>query len=395
MKVACVLITHLPVKAELRRNLSLYDKPVLITTRSSGGDGAQVLDVSSQVKGVSPGMPLQEALSRCSGAVLIEADETYYHSVFDQLVEALLDKSPAVEKGELGCAFVDVHGTEGIYGSDEGIAATLLDAVPDDLGPRVGLAESKFPACVASVASKVGQATKVPRDVAGFLSEFPIDLLPLSWKNRVRLHDFGLHFIGQIASLSVGSMQAQFGTQGRVAWELANGIDKSPLVPSRCQETVTDFLTFPVPATSLFAILPAVEILLGRIFSHPSLRGKYLRSVFIQATVLNRTPWSKRIVFKSPVNKKEPALFALRNALEATDIPGPLEDLRMTVSDTAGESGTQSSLFVEVRKQQQLREAMRQLEARLRTRPPIYRVMDVEPWSRIPERRQALVEFVP
>ncbi|MDP6494836.1 MAG: DNA polymerase Y family protein, partial [Dehalococcoidia bacterium] len=63
--------------------------------------------------------------------------------------------------------------------------------------------------------------------------------------------------------------------------------------------------------------------------------------------------------------------------------------------DTAGESGTQSSLFVEVRKQQQLREAMRQLEARLRTRPPIYKVMDVEPWSRIPERRQALVEFAP
>ena len=229
----------------------------------------------------------------------------------------------------------------------------------------------------------------------GFLAELSIDLLPLSWEDRARLHQFGLHNMGQIASLSVGSMRAQFGTEGRVAWELANGIDKSPLVPSRHQESVTESMTFSIPSISLFAILPAVDILLGRIFSHPSLRGKYLRSVFVQANVLNRSPWSKRIAFKSPVNKKEPALFAIRSALEATAIPGPLEDLSMTVSDTAGESGTQSSLFVEVRKQQQLREVMRQLEARLQTRPPIYRVMDVEPWSRIPERRQALVEFVP
>ena len=393
MKIACVLVTHLAVKAEVQRAAFLRDKPVLITTQSS--EGPQVLDASSQVRGVSPGMPLQEALSRCKEAALIEADETYYHQVFDQIVEALLDKSPLVEKGELGCTFLDMHGTEGVYGGDEGIVATLLEAIPPHFGSRVGLAESKFPAYVAAAASKPGRATTVPRDVARFLKELPVGLLPLSWEDRVRLQDFGLHTMGQVASLTVGSMQAQFGSQGRVAWELANGIDKSPFVSSKHREAVTDFITFPVPATSMFAILPAIEILLGRILSHPSLRGKYLRSVSLQANVLNRSPWSKRLAFKSAVNRKEAALFVLRNALEATEIPGPLEDIRMTVSDTAGESGTQTGLFVEVRKQQQLREAMRQLEVRLRAKPPIYKVMDMEPWSRIPERRQALVEFAP
>ena len=270
---------------------------------------------------------------------------------------------------------MDVHGTEGIYGGDEGITNTLLEAVSDDLGPRVGLAESKFPAYVAAIASKAGQATKVPKDVPDFLSEFPIGLLPLSWEDRSRLQrDFGLHLIGQVASLPVGSMQAQFSTQGRVAWELANGIDRSPLVPSKYQETVTDSLTFPVPATSLFAILPAVEILLGRLFSHPSLRGKSIRSVSIQVNVLNRSPWPKKFVFASPVDKKETALFALRNALEAAELPGPLEDMRISVSETAGESGIQSSIFAEVRKQHQLREVIRQLEARLRVKSPIYKV---------------------
>ena len=393
MTIACVLVTHLPVKAELERNNTLRNKPVLIATQSS--EGPQVLDASPQVRSVSSGMPLQEALSRCKGAVLIEADEIHYHRVFDRIVEALLDKSPVVQKSELGCAFVDMHATDGIYGGDKGIIAALLGAVPAHFGPRVGLAESKFPAYVAAVKSKPGQATKVPDQVTDFLKELPIDLLPLSWEDRVRLHDFGLHTMGQIASLSIGSMQAQFGTQGRIAWDLANGIDNSHLVSSKHQEVITDFITFPVPAASLFAILPAIEILLGRILSHPSLRGKYLRSVSFQASVLNRPPWSKRLAFKRPVNRKEAVLFVLRNAFEAMELPGPLEDIRMTVSHAAGESGTQTSLFAEVRKRQQLREVMRQLEARLQAKPPIYKVMDMEPWSRIPERRQALVEFAP
>ena len=36
-----------------------------------------------------------------------------------------------------------------------------------------------------------------------------------------------------------------------------------------------------------------------------------------------------------------------------------------------------------------------QLKARLRVQPPIYQVREVEPWSRLPERRQALVPYVP
>ena len=392
-KIACVSISHLPMKAELRRTPILRGKRVLVVARSDRGP--EVLDFSPQVERVSPGMPLREAMSRCEGAALVEADEPYYDRLFDRIVEALLDRSPLVEKGGLGCAFVDMRGTGELYGGDEGMVDAVLGAVPRGFGPRVGLAESKFPAYAAAIGSRPGHATNVPEDTAAFLADLPVGLLPLSWEERTRLHRFSLRTLGQVAALGVGPMQAQFGARGRLFWELANGIDNRPFAPVRQHEAVTEFLMFPVPATSMLAILPAVDVLLGRLLSHPSLRGKYLRSVSIQANVLNRAAWTKRLAFKSPVNRKEAALFALKNSLEDARIPGPLEDIRMTVSEAAGESGTQASLFADVRKQQQLREAMRQLEARLRVRPPIYKVMDLEPWSRLPERRQALVEFVP
>ena len=393
MKTACVLITHLPVKAEVQRRPELRSKPVIITSGSE--QGALVLDFSSQVKGVTAGMPLQEAMSRCHGATLLEADETHYLKVFHGIVNALLQRSPIVEEGEMGCAFVGVHGLESLYRGEAGVVAALLNAAPHEFNPRVGLAGAKFPAYVAAMRSEGGRAVTVPEDVPSFLRGISIDLLPMSWENRTRLHRFGLHTMGQVASLSVGSIQAQFGTEGRIAWELANGIDRSWVTSVKREEVVRESLTFPVPATNLYTILPALETLLGRAFTRPSISGKGVRSVSIVSNILGRAPWVRKFVFKNPVNTKERALFALKGLLDTVKLPGALEDMAITLSGITGESGIQFSLFADVRKREQLRETMRQLELRLRTKPPVYKVMEVEPWSRIPERRQALVQFTP
>lgn len=393
MKTACVLITHLPAKAELWRNPELRGKPVLIAAQSARGP--LVLDSTPQMTGVAAGMPLQEALSRCKGALLLEADEPYYNKAFERVLDSLLDRSPVVEKAEMGCAYVDVSGLEAMYGGEPRVMAALLNAVPSQLNARLGLAETKFPAYVAAVTSEGGRATTVPDDVAGFLAELPIDLLPVSWNSRVRLRRFGLRTIGQVACLPVGSLQAQFGPEGRTAWELANGIDRSWPAPYRRGHTVSESLSFPSPAVTLQAILAAMETLLGRAFSHPLARGKYVRSVIIEAQIWRRTPWVRTFAFKEAVNGKGRALTALSSMMGAVRAPGPLEEMKLTLSGITGESGVQSSLFFDVRKKEQLKDVMKQLEARLGLRPPIFKVIDVEPWSRLPERRQALVQFDP
>ena len=118
-------------------------------------------------------------------------------------------------------------------------------------------------------------------------------------------------------------------------------------------------------------------------------------SLALKARYLRRPPWARRFAFKNAVGSKEKALFILKGRLDAVELPGPLEDMRLTLAGFTGESGIQSSLFSDVRKKEQLREMMRQLEALLGCRPPIYQMRDVEQWSRIPERRQALVPFDP
>ena len=393
MKVACVLITHLPMKAELRRRTHLRGRPVIVTEDS--GSRQSVLDRSPEATGVGAGMPLQEALSRCKGAILLQADGPYYRETFDGVMDLLAQRSPLVEEGELGCAYIGVDGLEGMYGGEARLVTSLLQAAPHHFNPRLGLGEGKFPAYVAAVLSERGRATRVPNDAAAFLRDLPVDLLPISWENRVRLHRFGLHAMGQLASLSLGAVQAQFGVEGRRAWELANGVDRSPLVAYTREEVVREHLAFPSPVTTLQAVTLAVEILLGRAFASSTLRGRSVRTAVLESRIFRGPPWTRRFAFREAVSGKERALGALKGALEAAAIPGPIEEMCLTLSGLAGEARIQASLFPDTRRHEHLQETMRQLEARLDRKPPIYRVRDVEPWSRMPERRRALVQFDP
>ena len=408
MKIACVLVTHLPIKAELRRYPELRQKPVVIT--ESYGSKELVLDSSPEARGVISGMSLQEAVSRCKSVTLLQGDMPHYQAAFDAVASSLEQRSPLVEKAELGCAYVGLDGLEAMYGGEPRMIASLLQAVPEEFNPRIGVAQGKFPAYVAAVTSGGGRATRVPEEAADFLKEFSVDLLPLPWNSKERLHRFGLHTLGQLASLSVGSVQSQLQAEGRKAWELASGIDPSPLLPHQREEVVTEFLSFPSPTVTMHAILTAMETLLGRAFTNPLIRGRYVRTATLESQVFRRPPWSRRFAFKEAVGNKEKALFALKSRLDTVALPGPLEDLRLTLAGFTGESGIQSNLFTDLRKREQLKEMMRQLEAHLSCRTPIsqaptyqapiyqvpiYQVKDVEPWSRIPERRQVLVPFDP
>ena len=392
--IACVLVTHLPVKAELRRYPELRGKPVIIT--ESLGSKDLVLDSSPQARGIVPGMPLQEALSQCKEAVLLQGDAPYYSKAFEGMVRSLEMRSPLVERADLGCAYVGLKGLNLMYGGEARVITALIQAVPQEFNPRVGVAAGKFPAYVAAVTTEGGRAVRVPQDAAGFLRDLSVNLLPLSWENKSRLQRFGIYTLGQLAALPVGAVQAQLGAPGRRAWELAGGTDASPLSPCYSEPTVEESLSFPSPYTTWPPILTALSILLGRAFARPEVGGRYVRTATLESHVFRGgPPWVKRFTFKEALGSKERALSALKSRMDSLNLPGPLEDLKLTLAGFTGESGIQANLFSDIRRQEQLREMMRQLEVHLGGKPPIYQLKEMEPWSRIPERRQALAPFDP
>jgi len=339
-------------------------------------------------------MPLTEALSRNKGVRLIEPDIPRYRLIFERILKALETRVPDVEDAGLGVAYAGIWGLEKLYGDDARVIHVLASAAARfDL--RIGVGENKWLAYVAASTSRPGSARKVVGEPGRFMSRFPVELLPVEYRTVQRLHSFGLHRMEDIAALPRGAMQAQFGKTGALAWDLANGFDDRPLLPRRTQEAVSEHLTFPDATASMAAILPAIESLLSRAFNHPRLAKRYARETLLEAQVLRRPPWTLRVAFKEPAGAPVKALFAIKAKLDGVALPGPLEDMRLTLTGLTGEAGRQESLWTEVLREQQLHDAVTQLQARLGTPPPIYRVRELEPWSRIPERRHALIQLSP
>ena len=193
-KIACVLITHPRAKLEMRRHPHLRELPVVIIDRSQGR--VLVIDHFPAALGVTPGMTPEQALSRQVGAQSWRRTSPTTGGVFQRVLESLQGVSDRVEEADLGTAYVGLDGLEALYGGEARLVNTLLNAVPQDLGPRVGVGHAKFPAYAAAVASASMGATKVPTDVAGFLAPQPVDLLPIPEGTRTELHRFGLSHPG-------------------------------------------------------------------------------------------------------------------------------------------------------------------------------------------------------
>ena len=248
MRVACVLVTHLRAKVEMQRQPHLKDRASLIIDRSRGR--SLVIDHFPAASGVAVGMPLEQALSRNVDGLVLEANEAAYRRVFHRMLTSLQRVSDRVEGAELGIAYVGLDGLEELYGGETRLVTALLNAVPQELTPRAGVGESKFPAFVAARSSRPLGAARVPQDAAGFLAPQPVDLLPIPVSVREELHRLGLHTLGDVASMNVEMLADRFGTPGQRAWELSLGIDGAPLVPMKHEESVVEYTTLPFTSAS-------------------------------------------------------------------------------------------------------------------------------------------------
>ena len=163
MRVACVLVTHLRAKVEMYRHSHLKDVPVVIVDRGIKVTRPLVVDHLPKASGVRAGMTLEEAVSRHSNAVVLDADESYYRRVFAQMLSALQGVSDRVEGADLGTAYVRIDGLEGLYGGEARVVSALLNAAPAYLSPRVGVADSQVPRLCSGLDLRRAWSVQGPR----------------------------------------------------------------------------------------------------------------------------------------------------------------------------------------------------------------------------------------
>jgi DNA polymerase-4 len=387
VRILCVLLTHFPVGCEIFRNPAIKGCPVVIIY----GTGSQklVLDYSPELEGLQRDMLLQQALARYDRVELVPADMPYYRSAFNEILDKLEEISPLVEGSGLGTAYLGIDGLHLIYPDDDSIIKAVKEALPEAFAVQMGIAGGKFPAYLAALYSPPGGYRVLTGDINAFLKNLPCDVLPVSMKNKSKLRAFGINTLGQLSAFPAGPLQSQFGPEGRKILELSVGRDDTPLYPRMAEKVIEESTVLPSLTASVEAILVAVESLLARVFAGISYKGLGIHSLSLWTRSLNSEHWERSIRFKEPTMGTGTAALRIKRVLESFPQPGPVEQVGIRVTRLGYPRGRQNSLFSEVRGRDHLLEDIRQLELR-QGNPQVFKIKEVEPWSRIPERRYAL-----
>lgn len=232
---------------EQRDRPELRGRPVVV-----GGTGARgVVSAASyeaRAFGVHSAMPSAQARKLCPEAVFLPGSMARYQAESRRIFAVFERFSPRVEGLSLDEAFLDISGTERLFGPPAEVARRLRAAVREETGlaVSVGIAPVKLVAKIASDLAKPDGLVEVPAgEVGEFLAPLPVGRLwGVGAVARARLAALGIEKIGDLAQRDAADLDARLGDWGVAVGRLARGEDVREVSPWREPVSYSEENTF-------------------------------------------------------------------------------------------------------------------------------------------------------
>jgi DNA polymerase-4 len=234
------MILHVDLDAfyasiEERDRPELVGKPVIVGGTPEGRGVVAAANYVARQYGIHSAMPAITARRRCPQAICLPVRMQYYAQVSSQIQEIFQRYTSLVEPLSLDEAFLDVTGSEHLFGSAADIGRKIKQDIRQELQlvASVGVAPVKFVAKIASDLEKPdGFVVVEPDRLQEFLDPLPVGRL---WGiGRVSGEVFrklGIHTIGELRRLPVDVLVDHFGQSGEHLWQLAQGMDDRQVMP--------------------------------------------------------------------------------------------------------------------------------------------------------------------
>jgi DNA polymerase-4 len=247
------MILHVDMDAfyasvEEREHPELMGKPLIVGGTPEGRGVVAAANYVVRKFGVHSAMPTSRALRLCPDAIVLRPRMDFYAAVSEQIREIMHRYSPLVEPLSLDEAFIDVTGSEQLFGPAPQIGRRIKREILESLRlvASVGVAPNKFLAKIASDIEKPdGFVVVGPQHVQDFLDPLPVSRL---WGvGRVTgqsMEQLGIRTISQVRAMSVEILKGHFGAVGEHLWQLAHGIDDRRVVPDREAKSISHETTF-------------------------------------------------------------------------------------------------------------------------------------------------------
>ena len=238
---------------EQRDRPELRGRPVVVGADPRGRGVVSAASYEARVFGVRSAMPIGRAARLCPQAAFVPVDMDKYQRVSRQVMAILGQFSPVVEPLSVDEAFVDITGTESLFGPPLEAARLIKRRIRDETGltASAGLAANKFVAKVASDLEKPdGLVVVEPGEEATFLARLSVDRI---WGvGRVMakaLAAMGIINVAQLQAVPTAVLARHFGAHGEALHHLAFGRDDRPVETWTAPKSMGAETTFGVDST--------------------------------------------------------------------------------------------------------------------------------------------------
>ena len=185
--------------------------------------------------GIQTGEPLFQAMEKCPNLVVVPPDYALYVEASRHFMKVLRDFSPSVEQYSIDEAWVDMTGTERLWGAPRLAAEAMRERILRELGftVNVGISSNKLLAKMAGDFEKPNKVhTLFPWEMEAKFWPLPVrDLFLVGAATEAKLRKLGIYTIGDLAYSDVGLLRRRLGKHGETIWHFANGRNADMVTP--------------------------------------------------------------------------------------------------------------------------------------------------------------------
>ena len=246
-KIAHVDMDAFYASVEQRDDPQLRGKPVVVAWR---GNRSVVCAASYEARrfGIRSAMPASRAERLCPDAIFVPPDFPRYRAVSHQVREIFARHTDLIEPLSLDEAYLDVTENKTGLPTATRVAHTIRKQIREELNltASAGVAPNKFLAKIASDWRKPdGLFVIQPGEIVSFLPPLPVGRIPGVGKVTEKvLEQLGVKTVGDLQKAELLALEERFGRHGLRLYELARGIDESPVRPNRLAQSVSAEDTF-------------------------------------------------------------------------------------------------------------------------------------------------------
>lgn len=351
-------IIHVDIDAFLAsveqvRDPALRGKPVVVG--GERGDRGLVLSSSyaARRRGVVPGLTLSQAARLLPEAIFLRGDSRHASRLSERVWDVCRRHTPLVEATSIDDCYLDVTGTDRLFGAAAAVAERIRRQVGREIGLSLslGVGGNRTVARVATVFAKPGKVAEVPRGgEAAFLAPLPVRRLPgVGRRTETALHRYNVRTIGELARIPRWILIQAFGeAAGRLLFDRARGVDDDPVRPGRGPRSVSRETSFDPVTADRDVIEGMLYYLLERAAAALRESGLSAKTVAVKIRYVDGPGDTRARTLEAPTDREREIWPEARGLLgRMLTRRARLANLGVALTGLTGERSRQAGLFGE------------------------------------------------